>query len=77
MDIKNYLKYYKMIEDLKKDKTTVTFKFNTSSDKAYNVKLEGGKIPNGKTIEETSNNLKELLNKIYKNYNVLKKSCKN
>ncbi len=73
MDIKNYLKYYKMIEDLKKDKTNVTFKLNGSGDKAYNVKLEGGKILNGETIEETSNNLKELLNRVYKNYNILKR----
>ncbi|WP_438521121.1 hypothetical protein [Clostridium sp.] len=68
MDIKGYMKYYKLLEQLKKDKTTVEFKYNPTTEGAYNVKIEGGKMPQGEVIEEASNNLHDLLSKIYANY---------
>ena len=68
MGIKGYMKYYKLLEELKKDKTTVEFKYNPSVSGAYNVKIEGGKMPQGEVIEEASNSLQELLGKVYTNY---------
>lgn len=71
MDFKNYYKYYKMLEQLKKDKGSLVFKINGNKKdkKLYNVKVEGGKIPIGKEIIEESNSLREILKIVYEKYN--------
>ncbi|MGL5869938.1 hypothetical protein [Clostridium chrysemydis] len=71
MDIKSYYKYYKMVEELKKDKGSLVFKVNGEKDtsKLYNVKIEGGKLPKGKEIFLESNSLKDILKRVYEKYN--------